>query len=147
MFLSTHFTLAEMTVSQEAVRRGLDNRPKQEHISNLQRLCNDILEPLRAKIGKPIIVSSGYRSPAVNAAAGGSSTSDHMEGKAADIIVPGMTPLQVCQVIATINLPFKQCINEFNAWCHVSIGPQAKRELLSAKKDAEGKTFYVKGLT
>jgi hypothetical protein len=146
MFLSTHFTLEEMTVSQEAVRRGLDNRPKQEHISNLQKLCNEILEPLRAKIGKPIIVSSGYRSPAVNAAAGGSKTSDHMEGKAADIIVPGMTPLQVCQVIATINLPYKQLIQEFGAWTHVSVAPPMKREILTAKK-VDGNTVYTKGLT
>jgi hypothetical protein len=147
MYLSPNFTIAEMTVSQEAVRRGIPNLPKQEHIANLQKLCNEILEPLREKIGRPIVVTSGFRSEAVNKFVGGSKTSDHMEGKAADIIVPGMTPLQVCQVIATINLPYRQCINEFGAWTHVSIGPQAKRELLSAKKDAEGKTFYLKGLT
>jgi hypothetical protein len=146
MYLSPNFTLAEMTVSQEAVRRGILNAPKQEHIANLQKLCNEILEPLRAKIGRPVVVSSGFRSASVNQFVGGSKTSDHMVGAAADIIVPGMTPLQVCQVISTINLPFKQCINEFDAWCHVSIGPHAKRELLSAKRDAEGKVFYLKGL-
>ena len=146
MYLSPNFTLAEMVVSQEAVRRGISNAPLQEHILNLQKLCNTVLEPLRAKIGKPIIVNSGFRSPEVNVLVGGSATSDHCHGRAADIVVPGMTPLQVCRVIATINLPFKQVIHEFEAWTHVSIGPPPKMEMLTAKR-IDGKTVYTKGLT
>jgi hypothetical protein len=145
MYLSPNFTVAEMTVSQEAVRRGILNNPTQEHISNLQKLCNDILEPLRARIGRPIVVTSGFRSPAVNQFVGGSKTSDHMKGCAADILVPGVRPMEVCQIIATMNLPFKQCINEFHTWTHVSIG-EPKREILTATK-VGGKTIYTKGLT
>lgn len=138
-----------MTVSQEAARRGIPNEPNQAQTQNLVRLCEQVLEPLRSKVG-PIVVSSGFRSVAVNSFIGGSASSDHCDGRAADILVPGKTPLQVAQIIATLELPYKQLIQEFGQWCHVSIeanNAKPKRELLTAKKDTQGKTFYLKGLT
>lgn len=149
MQLSPNFTLAEMTVSQEAARRDIPNLPKQSHVDNLQRLCYAILEPLRTKVGKPIVVNSGFRSTAVNSLVGGSKTSDHCDGRAADILIPGLTPKQVCQTIIDLKLPFKQVIEEFGVWTHVSIdiqGETPRREVLTASK-YNGKTIYSKGLT
>ena len=149
MNLSPNFDLMEMVVSQEAARRGIPNIPKQSQIDNLQRLCHAILEPLRAKVARPIVVTSGFRSTAVNSLVGGSKTSDHCDGRAADILVPGLTPKQVCQTIIDLNLPFRQVIQEFGQWTHVSIdieGEQPRREVLTASK-YQGKTIYSKGLT
>lgn len=86
--LSTHFKLSEFLRSETASARGIDNTPSIEVVSNLQQLCIHVLEPLRAYFNTPIVVSSGYRSPALNKAVGGSTTSQHMTGEAADLRIP-----------------------------------------------------------
>jgi hypothetical protein len=149
--LSPHFTLDELTVSEYAVRNGIRNDPLPRALANLERLCVEILEPLRAFTGKPVVVLSGFRSQAVNKAVGGSQNSEHCDGRAADIIIPGLQTLDVCLLVVNISpvLRFNQCINEFGRWCHVSIPfglEEPRRELLTAKKDASGKTFYLRGL-
>ena len=93
MQLSEHFELAEFLVSETAARRGISNEPTPEVIENLRRLCQSVLEPLRVKLARPVVITSGYRSLALNRAVGGSPTSHHMQGRAADLIVPGMSPL------------------------------------------------------
>jgi hypothetical protein len=120
MQLSEHFTLEELTVSEAAARQGLSNEPTGEALENLKRLA-EFLEDVRALIGKPIRVNSAYRSPEVNAAVGGSKTSQHCFGCAADIRVPGMTPDEVVRAITASNLEYDQCIREFDSWTHVSI--------------------------
>lgn len=147
MNLSPHFDLDEMTISQEAARRGLPNDPNAAQIGNLRGLCAYILEPLRIAVGRPVIVSSGFRSVAVNALVGGSKSSDHMAGLAADITVPGMTPLDVCQKITELKLPARQIIAEFGRWTHVSLSkaPDKPPELLTASR-VGGKVAYSKGL-
>lgn len=148
MNLSPNFDLMEMVVSQEAARRGIPNTPKQSQIDNLQRLCYEILEPLRTKVNKPIVVNSGFRSTAVNSLVGGSRTSDHCDGRAADILVPGLTSKQVCQTIIDMKLPYKQVIEEFGQWTHVSIeieGEKPRNEVLTARR-VSGNTIYSKGL-
>ena len=151
MQLSPNFHLDELIASEYAVRNNIRNDPLPRALANLQRLCNDILEPLRAQIGKAIIVTSGYRSHALNKAIGGSETppSEHCDGRAADIIIPGMKVMDVCLEVIRLNLPFNQCINEFGRWTHVSINAineDPRRQLLTAKKDTEGRTFYLRGL-
>ena len=79
--LTPHFTLNELTVT----KTGLSNVPAAGDVDNLRKLCRDILEPIREKIGYPIIVNSAYRSAAVNRAVGGVGTSQHLKGEAADI--------------------------------------------------------------
>lgn len=145
--LSDHFDLAELTISQEAARRGIANEPNAAQIGNLRGLCAYILEPLRVAVGKPVIVSSGFRSPAVNALVGGAPSSDHLRGLAADITIPGMTPLQVCQKITELKLPARQVIHEFSRWTHVSLSkdPDKAPELLTASL-VGGKVTYSKGL-
>lgn len=147
MQITEHFTLEELIVSEVAARRGLSNTPRGPARDNLVRLCSEILEPLRAGILKPIVVTSGYRSPEVNAAVGGAQGSDHCAGMAADIIVPGMRPIDVCQRIVAMDLPYKQVIHEFGRWCHVSIGAAKapKRETLTAKF-YDDRVTYLKGL-
>ena len=148
MMLSDHFSLAELIASDMALRQGIKNTPGLAEIDNLRRLCGLILEPLRAAIGRPIKVTSGYRAPLLNTIIGGSSTSDHCHGRAADIQVSGMPAREVCESIRLLELPYKQVIHEFGAWCHVSIpaaGDVPRRELLTAVK-VGGKTRYMPGL-
>jgi uncharacterized protein YcbK (DUF882 family) len=85
MQLSEHFSYAELTKSTTAARKGISNAPSKEHAANLVTLCNEVLEPLRKLYGRPIRISSGYRSPALNKLVGGSLASHHCIGMAVDI--------------------------------------------------------------
>ena len=111
MRLTEHFDLAEFTLSQEAARRGIDNTPPDEVLENLYILAM-ALEEVRARLGCPIVISSGYRSPALNAAVGGAPNSAHVLGYAADLTCPGFgAPLSVCKAIATLpDFKYDQCI-------------------------------------
>ena len=139
--LTTNFTLGEMCVTSKA----LPNVPGRAEKAALLALCEHILQPLRDNLDLPIKVTSGYRSEAVNAAVGGSSSSQHKLGQAADIRVAGMTPKQVCEAIIALDLPFDQLIEEHNSWVHVSYGPKDRREVLRARV-IKGKTVYLPGL-
>ena len=86
-YLSKNFTLEELIYSGKAKTLGIDNTPGQKEIENLEKLATKILQPIRDKYGKPIKVTSGYRSPSVNSAVGGAKTSQHLDGEAADIFV------------------------------------------------------------
>ena len=138
MNLSPHFTLAELTITDH---RQFDNTPTQIEISNLQRLAQ-FLEIVKATLGgKPVIITSSYRSKAVNDAVGSKDTSHHRLGLAADFRVPGMAPDAV--VRALLNLPFDQLIREFNSWTHISIprsGAPRKQALII---DRTGTRPYV----
>ena len=120
MNLSPNFTLEEMTVSESAERHGIDNTPTDEAMYNLRRLAL-FLEDVRRVLNKPIKINSAYRSPAVNTLVGGSKTSQHCVGCAADIRVNGMTPDQVVRAIIASGLPYDQVIREFDRWTHVSV--------------------------
>ena len=122
MKLSPHFDLNEFTASETAARKRIDNTPTPAVVENLKRLC-EVLEQVRNVLGRPVVITSGYRSPAVNQAVGGAATSQHCFGLAADITVTGMTPLQVCQAIQRSGIQFDQLIHEFEAWTHISIPP------------------------
>ena len=142
--LSAHFTLEEMIASQEAARRGLDNTPSADVLEHLGDMCAK-LEDVRALLGRPILISSGYRSPQLNAAIGGAANSAHMSGYAVDFICPGFgPPLAVCQEIEKAGLSYDQLIHEFGAWTHLSFDPQLRRESLRIFKDGRG---YQIGLT
>ncbi len=137
MNLSKHFTLEELTASETAARLDIDNIPSQAEVQNLRDLCEFILEPLREGSGKLIVINSAYRCLALNRVLKSKDTSDHVKGLAADIKIPGMTPLNVCGLVVMLNLPFKQCILEGGntGWTHVSLPPRGtppKREKLTA---------------
>jgi zinc D-Ala-D-Ala carboxypeptidase len=142
MKLSDHFTLDEMTLSQTAARKGIDNTPDQKVIDNLIRVAAT-LERIRTLVGKPIIVSSGYRSPEVNKSVGGAADSAHVQGLAADINVPGMKPATLATLIKTSGIVFDQVVLEFDRWVHVGLSETApRRELLTIRTG----TGYMKGI-
>lgn len=124
--LSTHFKLSEFLRSETASARGIDNTPSIEVVSNLQQLCVNVLEPLRAYFNTPIVVSSGYRSPALNKAVGGSATSQHMTGEAADLRIPTEAAGKEWFKWIMDNCKFHQLIWEKDSpqsihhWIHVS---------------------------
>lgn len=145
MNLSKYFTLAELTVSETATRKGIDNTPSPTVLANLARMAA-LLEFVRALHGKPIVVTSGYRSPAVNKAVGGSETSAHMSGLAADIICPGMTPKALAESIRTSGIVFDQLILEYpdrNGWVHIGLSTRPPRQEVKTK--LTGKP-YIPGL-
>jgi zinc D-Ala-D-Ala carboxypeptidase len=115
MRLSENFSLEELTASETAARKGIDNTPSEEVINNLKRLAA-ALQEVRALLNhRAILVSSGYRSPELNQAVGGSATSDHCKGLAADFICPSYgTPNDIVRAIAASGLSFKQVIREFD---------------------------------
>ena len=120
MKLSPNFTLAELTHSETAERLGLDNTPDEKVKANLVRLAR-MLEEVRRVLGRPIMVNSAYRSPAVNKAIGSKPTSQHCLGCAADIRVPGLTPNDIVKAIIKTNIEYDQLIREFDSWVHISI--------------------------
>ena len=152
MNLSKNLTLQEMTRSEMAKRKGIDNTPTNEEIENMKILAEKIFQPIRDHFGVPIHISSGYRSKKLNKAIGGSSTSQHCKGEAIDIDMDGsdsgITNVQIFRYIKE-NLFFDQLIWEFGnnsnpSWVHVSYntsGPQ-RRHILKATKGTFG-TKYV----
>ncbi|MFO6418999.1 D-Ala-D-Ala carboxypeptidase family metallohydrolase [Hylemonella sp. W303a] len=147
--LSQHFRLSEFTVSQAATRAGLRNSPSNSQLGNLRRLA-EVLEQVRQLLGKPVFISSGYRSPVVNAIVGGSATSAHMQGLAADFTCPGFgSPLTICRFLANSALAFNQLIYE-GTWVHLGIGHETqdswRREILTAVFETGAKTRYMKGI-
>jgi len=152
MQLTANFSLHEMCKSETALRMGLDNTPDDEATENLRTLCEQVLQPIREHYGKGVKVNSAYRSPESNSAVGGSKTSDHCKGMAADIEIPGVANADLAQWIMD-NLDYTQLILEFytpgipdSGWVHVSYDPNnLKKQELTATKVA-GKTTYLPGL-
>ena len=142
MLITPHFTLNEMIASQLAAREGLDNTPPPEARANLQLLCS-ALEQVRELFDAPIIISSGYRSAAVNARIGGSPTSQHLQGLAADFTVVKRTPRDVARRVSESAVSFDQLILEFDQWVHLSVAHAApRRQVLTIRKG----TGYLPGL-
>jgi len=140
MNISEHLTLKEVTKSNTATRHGIDNTPTDEHLANLKAVAENVFEPLRKDWGKPIGISSGYRSAALNTAIKGSATSQHCKGQAldidADMFDNGITNAQIFNYIKDI-LDFDQLIWEFGTddepnWVHVSfVTNRANRKKLT----------------
>lgn len=142
MFLTPHFTLAEMTASQLANREGLDNTPDSQTIANLIELCKT-LEQVRSLVGQPLLVSSGYRSEALNRRLGGSVSSAHVLGLAADIMAVSLTPRQLAQRIMDSPLGFDQLILEFDGWVHLGLAENRQRRQVLTIRQGTG---YLPGL-
>ncbi len=155
MQLSKSFHLSEFVKSQTAQRRGLDNTPPAEAISKLTDLCINVLQPLRDYFARPVVISSGYRSQEVNRAVGGSRTSQHCKGQAADLEVPGISNVEIARWIQH-HLNYDQLILEFytpgqpnSGWVHVSWRQNYRKQDLTARRVRKwGRltTEYVPGL-
>jgi zinc D-Ala-D-Ala carboxypeptidase len=152
MKLTENFSLAEMIKSDTALRLDMENEPDDDHIDNLTALCENVLQKVRDHYGKGVKVNSGFRHPDVNAKVGGSKTSDHCKGMAADIEIPGVANADLAEWIVD-NCEFRQVILEFytpgipdSGWVHVSYNPDDnKKQVLTAMKE-NGKTVYKPGL-
>jgi zinc D-Ala-D-Ala carboxypeptidase len=152
MNLTANFSLAEMVKSDTALRHDMDNTPGEAEIANLKTLCEKVLQPVREHFKTGVKVNSGFRHPEVNAKVGGSKTSDHCKGQAADIEIPGIANADLAVWIMD-NLTYTQLILEYyqigvpdSGWVHVSYDPaNLKKENLTATKQ-NGKTVYLKGL-
>ena len=148
MNLTENFSLNELTKSQTAERKGIDNTPSTEHQENLKRLCTSILQPVRDHFNRVVSVSSGYRSEALCQAIGSKITSQHAKGQAADFEIYGLSNGELAEWIRE-NLDYDQLILEFwtpespnNGWIHCSYNSEGNRkEYLRAYKN-EGKTKY-----
>ena len=150
MKLSNNFSLAELTKSQTAVRKGINNKPSTEHINNLIHLAETILQPVREHFGKPVIISSGYRSPELCEAIGSSAKSQHAKGEAADFEIHSVDNKELATWIKE-NCEFDQLILEFydgvdpnSGWIHCSVKREPgtlRKQVLQAKK-IEGRTSY-----
>lgn len=136
MRLSEHFTLDEMMASVTARRLGIRNIPIPNEIRNLGLLCQNLLEPLRRKLNQPIIVTSGFRCEKLNKVVGGSPTSQHRYGQAADIRVNGLSPEALYLIIKTSGLQYDQLILEQTKtgnWVHVSYTKHNRKQNLLYK--------------
>ena len=149
--LSENFTVAEYVKSQTATRHGIDNSLSEEHLENAKELFENVVQPVREKFGVTLI-TSGYRSPELNAKIGGSSRSQHCKGEAVDIECLKATTEEVSRYIHD-NLDFDQLILEFytpgipdSGWVHVSYKSEGNRKSVLTAMKENGKTVYKPGL-
>ena len=149
MQLSKNFNLVEMTKSQTATRKGIDNTPSAEHQANLQSLCMHVLQPNRDHFSQDVTVSSAYRSPELCLAIGSKTTSQHAKGEAADFEIFGVSNKELADYINE-NLEYDQLILEYwtesdpnSGWVHCSYSEGNNRnQYLKAYKDDNNKTKY-----
>lgn len=142
MRLTENFTLEEFTFSQTAIRKQIDNTPNQKIIKNIKALCVNVLQPLRNKLKRPIIITSGYRSEALNLKIGGAVNSQHCLGEAADIIIPNVQPVDLFSYIITNEIKYDQVILEFNKWVHISYRKKFLRHNTLLAKHEDGDVVY-----
>ncbi len=149
MKLSNNFSLKELTASQTADRKGINNNPNEDQIEKLKLLCEKVLQPVRDHYGKVVSVSSGYRSVELCEAIGSSKNSQHAKAEAADFEIYGVSNAELCKWIAD-NLEFDQMILEYHnldepnsGWIHCSYKAEDNRkQILRAYRNESGKTCY-----
>ena len=150
MKLTANFSLLELTKSQTAERKGIDNTPSPDHQENLKKLCENVLQPVRDHFEQVVSVSSGYRSPELCAAIGSKITSQHARGEAADFEIFGVSNKELADYIHE-NLDYDQLILEYwkesdpnSGWVHCSYSEGNNRnQYLKAYKDENNKTCYA----
>ena len=152
MKLSNNFSLKEMTTSQTAERKGINNTPNEEQILELTKLCGNILQPIRNHYATPVTISSGFRSEKLCVAIGSSVNSQHAKGQAADFEIFGLSNSELAKWIIE-NLDFDQLILEYHnigepnsGWIHCSYKSptENRKQTLRAFRNDQGKTQYVK---
>ena len=149
MKLSQHFSYQEFIKSQTATRKGISNEPDDTQLYNMKMICANILEPIRVYFEKPVIITSGFRSPELCVAIGSSTNSQHAKGEAADFEIPGVSNKELADWIHD-SLPYDQLILEFfdgkdpnSGWVHCSHKSENRGQYLIAYKDENRKTKYA----
>jgi len=149
MKLTANFSLNELTKSQTAERKGIDNTPSTEHQENLKKLCENVLQPVRDHFEQVVSVSSGYRSPELCTAIGSKTTSQHAKGEAADFEIFGVSNKELADYIHE-HIDYDQLILEYwnesdpnSGWVHCSYSEgKNRKQYLKAYKDENNKTCY-----
>lgn len=118
-----NFSISELIHSDNAIKAGIDNTPTIKEIDNLLNLIFYCLQPIRDKLKKPMIITSGYRNMKVNFLAGGAINSGHLKGTCADFVVRGMSIEQVYQFIKKSGIKYTQLIQEKGKWIHIQYNP------------------------
>jgi len=152
-FITNNFTYKEMVFSETAIRHGLDNTPNEEQIANYRALCSEVMEKVRSIYGKPVTVTSGFRSQAVNKKIKSKPTSAHTRGEAIDFFIHGVCLGHIMnEVISREDIHYDQIILEFNEWIHISHVRNGinRRQALRTQvvstpsvKGSKSKTIYV----
>ena len=148
MKLSNNFSLSELTKSQPAERKGIDNTPSAEHQDNLKSLCTHVLQPIRAHFSRVVSVSSGYRSPELCVAIGSSTKSQHARGEAAAFEIFGVSNKELADYINE-HLDYDQLILEYwnesdpnSGWVHCSYSENNNRKQYLKAFKVDGSTKY-----
>ena len=148
MKLSNNFSLSELTKSQTAERKGIDNTPSAEHQDNLKSLCTHVLQPIRDHFSRVVSVSSGYRSPELCVAIGSSTKSQHARGEAADFEIFGVSNKELADYINE-HLDYDQLILEYwnesnpnSGWVHCSYSENNNRKQYLKAFKVDGSTKY-----
>lgn len=144
MNLTQNFTLEEFIFSDTATRKGIDNTPDAETVENL-RLVASLLEQIRALFNAPIKITSGFRCSKLNTVIGSKPNSAHIQGFAADFVIKGFTPEQVCAEIAGSDIQFDQLISE-GTWTHIGLSDSPYRRQLLTAHFVGGKATYTEGV-
>ena len=125
---SLNFKISELIQSDTAIKYNINNMPDINSLDNMLELIVYCLQPIRDKIKKPMIITSGYRNSQVNKLVGGVSNSQHANGQAVDFKISGMTPAQVVDFIKKTDIEFDQLINEYDKWVHISFNKGKNRK-------------------
>lgn len=123
-----YFSMSELIHSDTAILNNINNMPDINSLDNMLDLVYYVLNPIRERIKKPIIVTSGYRNKEVNRLVGGKSTSQHLKGQAVDFIIKGMKPCEIVHFIRNTYIEYDQLINEYDKWVHISYNKGNNRQ-------------------
>lgn len=123
-----NFKISELVYSDTAAKYNINNMPDINSLDNMLDLIAYCLQPIRDKLKKPMIITSGYRCPEVNKIVGGATNSQHLRGQAVDFKVNGMTPAQLVFQISVMGIEYDQLINEYDKWVHISFNKGKNRK-------------------
>lgn len=123
-----NFTISELIQSDTAIKHNINNMPDINSLDYMLELIVYCLQPIRDKLGKPMIISSGYRNSQINKMIGGTANSQHVKGQAVDFKVKGMTIQSIIDFINKSGIEYDQLINEYNQWVHISFVKEHNRK-------------------
>ena len=128
--IKLNFTMSELLHSDIAEKYNISNIPDKQSLDNMLTLIIECIQPIRNYINKPMIISSGYRSPRLNGhpLINGAQNSQHVTGQAVDFTIKGMTPKQIIEKIKASGVEVDQCVNERNCWVHLSYNKGKNRK-------------------
>lgn len=123
-----YFSMSELIHSDTAVLHNINNMPDINSLDNMLDLIHYVLNPIRERIKKPMIITSGYRCKKVNELVSGKDTSQHLKGQAADFVIAGMKPAEIVHFIRNMYIEYDQLINEYDKWVHISFNKGNNRQ-------------------